>query len=145
MPNTPNFGPNASKVSAIADAIRELELAEKPKKPEKRATDKGSLKTNHSLNWSRYALTILLVSVKLGVFATDPNLLADTSWWIVLLPAYIVELGYLAALLLIAVLVAISLLIFYGFLGVKNLVNIYKTRKSIQRSLDELHSAKETL
>ena len=68
------------------------------------------------LNVFRYALTLLLVAVKLGVFGNGA--LDQVSWWIVFLPAYILEIviGVVAVISIIvgAVLwigVAIALLI----------------------------------
>ena len=48
-----------------------------------------------ALDGFRYSLTLLFVSVKLGLFSyLNPNPLSDVSWFIVFLPAYFLELGF---------------------------------------------------
>lgn len=116
----------ADLVEQEAKATQDSVKKDKPK-----VTDKlPKANTNNELDRFRYLLTLLFVSVKLGLFAyLDPNPLADISWFIVFLPAYIVEALLGAAALVIALVAVIGLVGMYGFIGIKDIVRRFKRDK----------------
>ena len=67
----------------------------------------------------RYALTGLLVTVKLGLLTYLPaNPLAAVSWWLVFLPAYILEaavIAFLVALVVVAIVVGLIAVLWIVF------------------------------
>jgi hypothetical protein len=86
----------------------------------------------------RYGLTILFVSIKLGLFAYLPtNPLAEWSWWLVLLPAYITE-GVIAALLvLLGALAVVGAVIYLLYLTVRYIIERIRFGRSLKKPRED--------
>lgn len=74
-------------------------------------------KVGMEFNYFRYTVAFLLIAMKLGLFTYLPvNPLADTSWWIVLLPAYAIEVVMLGIVIAaIGIMLAVAAL---GMIGI---------------------------
>ena len=122
----------SSEIDKVLESLGKIDkTGDSVKKDESKVTDTlRSVSGGNELNRFRYLLTLLLVSVKLGIFAyLDPNPLADISWFIVFLPAYAVEAIVGAGLLIIALVAVIALVGIYGFYGIKDIVRRFKRAK----------------
>ena len=86
---------------------------------------------NVELDRFRYLLTLLLVMVKLGVFShPDPNPLMNVSWFIVFLPAFLLEVILGLFLVVTVVVGTISLVGINGYRGLQRLADIIRARRT---------------
>ena len=125
------------------DLIRSLEQEKLPKPEEPktltRAIGESVEKVREArkargigvFDWFRYALTLLLVAVKLGLFSyLAVNPLVGVSWLIVFLPAFIVELGVLVFFLIVIIAALIFGVLGLIFAGIMSAVDRFKFRRN---------------
>lgn len=112
---------NKTDLNKLAQAIAARSAASEEKTEEKKEkTTPIKIVVNRTpLDIFRYSLTGMLVAVKLGLFSyLMVNPLATVSWWLVFLPAYIIEaalLAFVVGLGVVAVVITLGALIWFGF------------------------------
>jgi len=114
----------------LADLTKQTEETS-AKKDKPKVTDKlPNRSNNRELDRFRYLLTLLLVSVKFGIFPyLYPNPLEDVSWFIVFLPAYFIEASLAAFLLLLALVTVVGLVGIRGYFGTKDLIRRFRNKE----------------
>lgn len=128
---------NLDKLLGFSDRQRKKDPVAAKKKKKAIKVKAGS--SWGPLNLFRYSLAGFLVFVKLGL--TSSAALSSVSWWLILLPAYIVELTVLAVLASIAVLGVLFALLALTWLA----LNIFIFQPLAKRRFEKkLKEGKET-
>ena len=118
----------------------------KKKAEEKEKTTPFQVKVNRTpLDMFRYSLAGLLVAVKLGLFSyLSVNPLATVSWWLVLLPAYVIEAALLAFLVALGVGAVLVILVYVLWLAFRYVVIDPIQKKRLKKKLDEAEKTGES-
>jgi len=142
-----NINDPSTNLSDLAKQMVEIENKESEKrtKVEQRIDSvadsaKGIIapyKAGMVFNYFRYALAFLLIAMKLGMFTyLSVNPLADTSWWLVLLPAYAVE----AAMVGVAIVAIVIMLIILAMSMIGTMVVSFIRARNINKKVEELRA-----
>jgi len=85
-------------------------------------------------NVFRYSLTMLLLSVKMGLFAYLPvNPLINLSWFWVFFPAICVDLFFIL-IVIITLIIVMGIYGFTGLLSVYDKIMLWRTNRALKRS-----------
>jgi len=132
MPNNDSFQDLLARLKLVREVEQKQEEDLVTKTAEKFDTMHRDLRRRSvELDRFRYLLTLLLVTVKLGIFSyLDPNPLVDVSWIIVFLPAFFLEAIFGLLLGGVIVIGTIGIIGINGYRGLQKLAGHIRSRRT---------------